>query len=62
MRAKYPMVNEPACPKCGMVKCCNFCGKSSREVRHIVSSERGALICDECIGIANEIIASEVKP
>ena len=40
--------------------CCSFCGKSQREVRKLIASELGSCICDECIGLCNDIIAEEI--
>src|SRR5579872_6976966 len=38
---------------------CSFCGKRRREVRKLISGPR-VFICDECVGLCNEIIAREV--
>jgi ATP-dependent Clp protease ATP-binding subunit ClpX len=35
---------------------CAFCGRSLDEVDHLVAGEK-AYICDECIGVCNEIVA-----
>lgn len=40
---------------------CAFCGKKQSEVVELVSGPTGVSICDGCIGICNEIIASRVK-
>jgi ATP-dependent protease Clp ATPase subunit len=37
---------------------CSFCGKSQEEVRTLVSGP-GVFICDECVELAQEIIAKE---
>ena len=34
---------------------CNFCGKSQKEVRKLIAGP-GVYICDECIGLCNDII------
>ncbi|HJE78752.1 MAG TPA: ATP-dependent Clp protease ATP-binding subunit ClpX, partial [Brevibacterium epidermidis] len=34
---------------------CNFCGKSQKQVRKLIAGP-GVYICDECIGLCNEII------
>jgi ATP-dependent Clp protease ATP-binding subunit ClpX len=39
--------------------CCSFCGKSQREVRKLIAGPT-VYICDECIGLCNDIIAEEV--
>ena len=36
--------------------CCSFCGKGHDEVKKLIAGT-SARICDECIGICNEIIA-----
>jgi ATP-dependent Clp protease ATP-binding subunit ClpX len=38
---------------------CSFCGKRRREVRKLISGPR-VFICDECVGLCNEIIAREI--
>lgn len=38
---------------------CSFCGKTQREVRKLISGPN-VFICDECIGLCNDIIADEV--
>jgi ATP-dependent Clp protease ATP-binding subunit ClpX len=37
---------------------CSFCGKSQKEVRKLIAGP-SVYICDECIGLCNEIIAEE---
>ena len=39
---------------------CNFCGKSHKEARKLIAGP-GVNICDECIGICNEIIDQDTK-
>ncbi len=38
---------------------CSFCGKSQKEVKKLVAGPT-VYICDECIGLCNDIIAEEV--
>jgi hypothetical protein len=38
---------------------CSFCGKSQREVRKLIAGPT-VYICDECIGLCNDIIAEEI--
>ena len=38
---------------------CSFCGKHQREVRKLIAGPT-VYICDECIGLCNDIIAEEV--
>ena len=40
---------------------CSFCGKSQREVKKLIAGPT-VYICDECIGLCNDIIAEEVDP
>jgi hypothetical protein len=36
---------------------CSFCFKSQHQVRKLISCPASIFICDECIGLCNEIIA-----
>ena len=38
---------------------CSFCGKSQKQVKKLIAGP-GVYICDECIGLCNDIIAEEV--
>jgi excisionase family DNA binding protein len=38
---------------------CSFCGKAQQQVRRLIAGPGGVYICDECIGLCNEIIAKE---
>jgi ATP-dependent Clp protease ATP-binding subunit ClpX len=38
--------------------CCSFCGKSQREVKKLIAGPT-VYICDECIGLCNDIISEE---
>ena len=38
--------------------CCSFCGKSQKEVKKLIAGPT-VYICDECIGLCNDIIAEE---
>ena len=35
---------------------CSFCGKSQKEVKKLIAGPT-VYICDECIGLCNDIIA-----
>ena len=37
---------------------CSFCGKSQKEVKKLIAGPT-VYICDECIGLCNDIIAEE---
>ncbi|MCL2822615.1 MAG: ATP-dependent Clp protease ATP-binding subunit ClpX, partial [Polyangiaceae bacterium] len=39
---------------------CSFCGKSQRDVRRLIAGPT-VFICDECIGLCNDIINEEVE-
>ena len=39
---------------------CSFCGKAQELVKRIVAGPNGVYICDECIGICNNIIENEI--
>lgn len=36
---------------------CSFCFKSQHQVRELISGPAGVFICDECVGLCNEIIS-----
>ncbi len=38
---------------------CNFCGKTRHEVRKLIAGPN-CFICDECVGLCQEILAGEV--
>ncbi len=40
---------------------CSFCGKSQEEVRKLIAGP-SVYICDECIGLCNDIISDDSKP
>jgi ATP-dependent Clp protease ATP-binding subunit ClpX len=40
--------------------CCSFCGKSQKQVKKLIAGPT-VYICDECIGLCNDIIAEEVE-
>jgi ATP-dependent Clp protease ATP-binding subunit ClpX len=40
--------------------CCSFCGKGQKEVKKLIAGPT-VYICDECIGLCNDIIAEEVQ-
>jgi ATP-dependent Clp protease ATP-binding subunit ClpX len=46
--------------KSGHSLCCSFCGKSQKEVKKLIAGPT-VYICDECIGLCNDIIAEEVE-
>ncbi|MFB4277952.1 MULTISPECIES: ATP-dependent Clp protease ATP-binding subunit ClpX [unclassified Nonomuraea] len=38
---------------------CSFCGKSQTEVRKLIAGPPTVYICDECVGLCNELITEE---
>ncbi|MBS2030983.1 MAG: hypothetical protein JST54_23980 [Deltaproteobacteria bacterium] len=46
-------------PAGGSPRACNFCGKPRSAVACLVSGPTVA-ICDECVGLCNDIIAEEI--
>ena len=40
--------------------CCSFCGKTSDQVRRLLSGPHGVYICDECIELCSEILEEEL--
>ncbi|MGW7055307.1 ATP-dependent Clp protease ATP-binding subunit ClpX [Streptomyces sp. NPDC054887] len=38
---------------------CTFCGKSQKQVERLVAGPAGVCICNECVGLCNELIAEE---
>ena len=39
---------------------CSFCGKAQEMVKKLIAGPKSVYICDECIGVCNNIIESEV--
>ncbi len=40
---------------------CSFCGKTSDQVRKMISGPSGTYICDECVELCNELIEEEFE-
>ena len=40
---------------------CSFCDKNQREVKKLIAGP-GVYICDECVGLCNQIIGEELSP
>jgi DNA-binding transcriptional MerR regulator len=38
---------------------CSFCGKQRSDVERMIAGPKGVIICNECVGLCNEIIANE---
>jgi hypothetical protein len=43
-------------PRRGVYRC-SFCGKSQERVQRLIAGPGGVYICNECVGLCNEIIA-----
>ena len=41
---------------------CSFCSKSQHEVRKLIAGPGSIFICDECVGLCNQIIADGPPP
>ncbi|MCL2017698.1 MAG: ATP-dependent Clp protease ATP-binding subunit ClpX [Alphaproteobacteria bacterium] len=54
------MSEENQTPATADYQICSFCGKAVYEVKKLVSG-RNVCICDECIGLCNDIMADEEK-
>ena len=39
---------------------CSFCGKGQDKVRRLVAGP-GVFICDQCVGLCNEVLESDAK-
>ncbi|WP_304598594.1 ClpX C4-type zinc finger protein, partial [Nocardiopsis sp. FIRDI 009] len=39
---------------------CSFCGRDQRAARRLVAGPGELCICDECVGLCNEIIEEEL--
>ncbi len=55
-RAPQPV--ETMVPKPSNTLYCSFCGKSQHEVRKLIAGPT-VFICDECVGLCNDIIENE---
>jgi ClpX C4-type zinc finger len=40
---------------------CSFCGKEQREVEKVIAGP-GVFICNECVGICNQVLAGDSSP
>jgi ATP-dependent Clp protease ATP-binding subunit ClpX len=38
---------------------CTFCGKTSAQIRRLIAGPGGVYICDECVGLCNELMAED---
>ncbi len=62
---RLPLKDQPRSDKeertGGTVRlCCSFCGKHQYEVQALIAGP-SAYICDECIGLCNDIITEEIE-
>ena len=40
---------------------CSFCGKTQHQVRKLIAGPGRICICDECVGLCNELIEEELS-
>ncbi len=40
---------------------CSFCKKSQKDVRRIIAGNDGQTICNECVGLCNDILGEEIE-
>ena len=38
---------------------CSFCGKPKGDVRRLIAGPQGVFICDQCVQLCNQILASD---
>lgn len=41
---------------------CSFCGKGQHQVQKLIAGPRGVFICNECVGLCNDVIAERPIP
>lgn len=44
----------------GRPAACSFCGKMQAQVTKIIAGPGGVYICNECVGLCNDILAEEL--
>ena len=54
-----PPKRQEGAKESGGLLCCSFCGKNQRKVKTLIAGPT-VYICDECIGLCNDIIAEEI--
>src|SRR5262249_39044855 len=45
-------------PEAATVACCSFCGKADASVDRLIAGP-GVYICNECVGLCNQLLARE---
>jgi hypothetical protein len=58
-RTPAPPKKETMTSTANQLLCCSFCGKSQREARKLIAGPT-VYICDECIGLCNDIIVEQI--
>ena len=43
------------------VRRCSFCGKEQPQVRNLIAGPNGTHICEECVGLCNEILTANER-
>lgn len=54
------MPNQPGKANLHPTHKCSFCGKTNKEVAHIIAGD-GVCICDECVYLCVEIIFKQIR-
>ncbi|WP_130837042.1 ATP-dependent Clp protease ATP-binding subunit ClpX [Lachnoclostridium sp. Marseille-P6806] len=52
-------MSDPTKMEPGSLRRCSFCGRTENQVRKLIAGPDGIFICDECVGICNDIIDEE---
>jgi hypothetical protein len=52
------MTSETKAPATAIQLCCSFCAKPSADVEKVIAGP-GVYICNECVGLCNDILRSE---
>lgn len=40
---------------------CDFCGKSQKQVKRMISANKGIDICNECVMLCTEILMNDIS-
>jgi hypothetical protein len=58
---RYYLARKELCPNMEGIISCAFCGKISEELFKLIHGPNNIYICDECVGLCNEIIYEEIR-
>lgn len=59
VRGRRSHVERNARPPETRVRRCAFCGKTQEQVRRLIAGPNDVHICNECVGLCNDILAKE---